>query len=75
MQLVQHNLEAHLKKSLKVCILQCLVYACQVEPDILELGVVALVKLLHNMARDFHGEALPLANASAMTFSSIGDSL
>ncbi|KAL3148728.1 hypothetical protein ABBQ38_014140 [Trebouxia sp. C0009 RCD-2024] len=34
---------------------ECLVYACQVEPDILELGVVALVKLLHNMARDFHG--------------------
>ena len=40
--------------------LQCLVYACHVEPDILEPGVAALVKLLQNMARDFHGKPIPL---------------
>lgn len=47
-------------EDIKSCMLQCLVYACHVEPDILEPGVAALVKLLQNMARDFHGKPIPL---------------
>lgn len=38
--------------------LQCLVYACQVEPIVPEQGVVSLVKLLHGMAKDFPGKLI-----------------
>lgn len=38
-------------------LLQCLVYACQVEPIVPEQEVVSLVKLLHGMAKDFPGSS------------------
>lgn len=39
-------------------IVQCLMYACQVEPIIPEQEVVSLVKMLHGMAKDFPGTSL-----------------
>ena len=40
-----------------ILVLQCVVFACQVEPVVPEQGVVSLVKLLQEMAKDFHGDS------------------
>ena len=39
-------------------IVQCLMYACQVEPIVPEQEVILLVKLLHGMAKDLQGSSL-----------------
>lgn len=49
-------------------IVQCLVYACQVDPIVPEPGVVGMVKMLQGMAKDFQGKSIPLAGTSMLTF-------
>ena len=36
--------------------MQCLVYACQIEPALPEQDMVALTQQLINMGNDFHGK-------------------
>lgn len=43
-------------KAGKQLVLQCLVYACQIEPSLPEADLVALTQQLLEMGNDFHGE-------------------
>lgn len=63
-QLMMHMLSTCARVQYPNCLyshdlaMQCLMYACQVEPIVPEQEVVSLVKLLHSMAKDFQGISL-----------------
>ena len=52
---------------LAACLVQCLAYACQLEPAVSEQEAVQLVKLLLSMANEWQGAPLMLGTQAVDT--------